>query len=143
MRIPTLALIAAAGIGVGPTDSAREETPSHDLPFCAWMFEDDCDFGDHKLQGPAPDGYDGSQAHGDCRTCLVIGPCHSPCEAEDDEESVRAAYAAAVVAASRGDVRTVLNLERAAGRYVKTNRERRSVQVMSCDGSAVIANLPI
>lgn len=95
------------------------------------------------LQGPSPGGYDGDEAHGDCRRCVQGLPCHGFCNPEEEDEGTKAAYAAAVDAASKGDARTLLDLEAAAGDYVIYNRDRGAVQLYACDGRTVIASLPL
>ena len=138
-------LATAFGIVFGPTFSDRgtvHQPVGEPAYFCAWMFVDGCPFGDHVLQGPAPNGYSGLEAHGDCRTCVPGYPCHSGCNPEE-EEDLDLAYGAALEAASRGDVTAVLALDGAVGRYVEVNGSRNAVQVFSCDGATVVANLPI
>jgi hypothetical protein len=57
------------------------------LPMCAGFIHSGCSFGDHKLQGPSSGGYDGDEAHGDCRTCIQGLPCHTDCNVSEEDES--------------------------------------------------------
>ena len=113
------------------------------LPFCADFIYAGCTFGDHKLQGPSGAGYDGDEAHGDCRSCVPPLPCHTDCGVSEENESVQKAYKDAVAAAARGDAARLLTLQDTIADYVQVNEERNSIQVLSCDRSRVIANLSV
>ena len=139
MRV--LAVVVAAAVSLGYAGSQSSQATAAQ-PFCAWMFLDGCDFGDHVLQGPGPDGYDGAEAHGDCRTCVIEFPCHNSCGGLELDPEAKDAYAAAFEAAAKGDVDELLRQQRSAGRFIRVNAARSSVQLLSCDGASVIANLP-
>jgi hypothetical protein len=127
---------------------ARTEAVGQVIPgegeFCGHMsFCDPGSYDRHKVQGPAPgDGYD--QPHGDCAYCASgFGPdCHFICLPPGGDLASNEAYTSIVVAAAQGDASTVMRLALLAPRTVRVNLARQSVQVMSCTGEAVIANLP-
>ncbi len=140
-----LGSVIVAGFGwqsVRPSPVRADEIPDR-LPFCAQMLSGGCGFGWHVLQGPSGGGYDGDEAHGDCRQCIQGYPCHTDCGASEEPEETRLAYDAAVAAAARGDAAGLVALSESADGYVRVNTARHSVQLLSCDRRLVIANLTL
>ena len=79
--------------------------------------------------------------HSGCSMCAVPMPeCHPYCV---DTHEDAAAYVAIMTAAAAGDVSRVVGLARTVKGYVFFNAERRSIQVMSCSKTTIVANLPI
>ena len=112
-----------------------------DGAFCAGMLSQGCEVGWHVLLGPGG-GFNGAEAHGDCRRCVFPYPCHSGCnDAEEDNEADQLAYAEARAAAERGDVQSLLSLLADRNQYVVVNHDRGAVQLLSCDRLWVVSNL--
>ena len=135
--IPLVALAFASTEAVGQIIPGEGEFCGH-MYFCIPNTYDP-----HKVQGPAPgDGYD--EPHGDCIYCATgFGPdCHFICLPPGGDFASNEVYTSIVVAATNGDASTVMRLALLAPRTVRVNLARQSVQVMSCTGEAVIANLP-
>ena len=112
--------------------------------FCADMLSFGCESSEHVLLGPSPGGFDGTQAHGDCRECFFGIPCHRGCSIQQTEdEETQFAYEEARQAASVGDVESLVALASRLDRYIMTKTNRGTIQLLSCDRSYVIANLPL
>ena len=79
--------------------------------------------------------------HSECSMCANLpSECHPYCV---DQHEDSAAYGAIMAAAAAGDVSRVVSLARTVKGYVLFNAERRSIQIMSCKKTDIIANLPI
>jgi hypothetical protein len=128
---------------VSIAEAPQDTHATHDAIFCAWMFIDGCDFGDHILQGPSPGGYDGQEAHGDCRTCIEELPCHSGCSLPQANAELQEAYDRALAAAEQGNSVELLELIAAVPEFIRINGERAAIQFYACDGESVIASLPL
>jgi hypothetical protein len=98
-----------------------------------------CQFG-HVVQGPSAGGL--QNLHGECLVC-VAGDCHPGCNETLLPDSLRkAAYLAVLDLARRTDAEAVSRFAPELPGLVYVNAQRHSVQVRSCSGEAVIANLP-
>jgi hypothetical protein len=97
----------------------------------------------HKNQGPAPSGL--SELHGACLYCLPWGDpedCHDSCLISP-EPAYQLAYQTIRNAARAGNVGAIIRLIPLAADFVLYNAERKSLQVMGCDGKGVIANFAV
>lgn len=109
---------------------------------CSWIFM--CSGGAHIASGGEPAV---RPTHGDCKICEGPQPadCHEYCLATragsggDGDNS----YAAAVDAAKRNDSGALLLYALLEPEYAQFNAERSSVQLLDCQGNAVIASLPV
>ena len=119
-------------------------TPSQASAQCTLLIYG-CEQGsqNHKAQGFGS-GI-GAPAHGDCMLCpgSSILECHDECNPTLASAMTRSALGSAIMAAERGDVRTVLAFGALLGSHVRFNAERQSLQIMSCTEEAVIANLKL
>lgn len=97
------------------------------------------DGGDHRIYGPSS-GY--LYPHIYCGICLW-GDCHPPCTEAMMDHGDRDAYNRILAAAGFGDVETVLREAHAVPKHVELNLARNSLQILSCDTSRVVANLPL
>lgn len=138
----TLAL-ALCVLSLGAESGANSTNDGAVERFCAEMFLGGCDFGDHVLLGPSSGGYDGEEAHDDCRTCVQGYQCHSDCGSLMGTAEARGRYEDALAAAEDGDVMRLLSLMPHLAHHVRINESRRSVQLYSCDQGSIIANLPV
>ncbi len=99
-----------------------------------------CQFG-HVVQGPSAGGL--LNLHGDCLIC-VIGDCHPGCNQTLLPDSARKALFVEVINLARvGDAAGVARFATKLPGIVVFNRARGSVQVRSCSGDAIVANLPL
>lgn len=126
-----------------PSDDVHVHPPG-EATLCADMLSFGCENSEHVLLGPSPGGFDGAQAHGDCRECIFGIPCHRGCSVQQTEdEETQLAYEVARQAASIGDVETLLALKSRLDRYILTNTDRGTIQLLSCDRSVVVSNLQL
>jgi hypothetical protein len=72
------------------------------------------------------------------------GVCHPVCrDTFSDEPELEAGYLAMIAAANEGDVASILSHAARFPKHVGFNDERRAVQILNCDGTAVVASLPL
>ena len=96
---------------------------------------------DHKVLGPGPGVW---YLHGDCGRCLVaFEDCHPDCSAENEEPAVRENYSKLIDAAVAKDIDRVVKLMYSVPQFAFVNQARQSIQILSCDGQSVVANLPL
>ena len=139
----TMLLVAFLGLppGVQPADTHAH--PS-ETTFCADFVSDSCKTGEHALLGPSGGGFDPSEAHLDCRTCVFGLPCHRGCNIQQTEdEETQLAYEEARQAAAIGDIESLVALASRLDRYIVTNNKRGTIQLLSCDRSIVVSNLEL
>lgn len=81
--------------------------------------------------------------HSVCKLC-IYGECHPPCEMHEEDEDVQAAYRSLIEAAADRNVPGVFAASLAgAHRFAEVNILRGSIQVWSCDGKELAANIPL
>jgi hypothetical protein len=110
---------------------------------CGWVFEDGCNplLGEHKVQGPAPDGY--TDLHGECLVCISNwSDCHPGCMPDFHNEADTEAYSSALDDAQAGDIMRLFQLSASLSAYIMINSQRSSIQIIGCSG-AVVANIPL
>ena len=94
--------------------------------------------GHNMLLGPSGSTQD---PHSDCRICIDQGGCHSGCNAASAEQ--REDYTRLVAAAEAGDIADLIRAAESAPDYAYYNSDRSAVQVLSCNGTSVIASVPL
>ncbi len=129
-------LVALATILVASSASAQEEGGGDIGGGCGVMMI--CS-GGHKVSGPAGGGV--YYPHMDCVTCLTQGGCHPGCDQTLGD--FKGKYREILNAANDGDVGAILRVGATAGGYVTFNAARQSLQILSCNKAAVVANLPL
>ncbi len=131
------ALLVAASLLVPGTATAQDEGGGGNEAGCGLMGI--CS-GGHKVNGPSPTGV--QYPHQDCLVCITQGGCHPGCD-EVLGPSLRPVYVLVLQAANEGDAAAILRLASKAPGFVSYNAERKSIQVASCNRSAIVANLPL
>ena len=93
-----------------------------------------------------PTGGNKNNSHLGCMICLIgngqPSNCHPGCLIAANPV-LQAKYESLLAAATRSDFKAIVALGAELEQFVSYNPQRRSVQLMSCDGNRVVANLPV
>lgn len=126
-------LCLGSAVGVGARQLAAQENCGT-YTFC---------FGGEEHKVPQGTGWGWNNPHSNCMACIEPEGCHLPCQFGFSTPKARAAYGGALAAAARGDVGSVVNLAMFVPERVLLNPVRGSIQILSCDGTSVVANLDL
>lgn len=142
-HIAAVGLLLFFAVLVPRNARAQEDPPIYGGDSCNLLIYMACGSGGyHEIVGG---GGSGGTDHGTtCYYCStgVAADCHPWC-ANNLDASTKMAYLGALKAGEEGDVARVIALGQSTHGLVVFNQRRQSVQIKTCSGKLLIANLPV